>query len=517
MKKIYYAVALLFLTNSMIAQPGKPDPQFSNTNNIITYVGTNATLRSMVLQPDGKLIAVGNTDSNFVLIRYMQNGTLDNSFGTSGKVITHFNFDCAANAVGVEPDGRIIVAGSSSKYEYATLPSDILVACYNTDGTLNSNFGLNGIVQTNIGLIDYGSAMKVQEDGKIVVTGTSTNIVSKGDIIALRYNDDGSLDGSFGTNGYVITGLGSVNFPSNDIAYTLGVQPDGKLIVGGYTAGSFGGSNMLLLKYLPNGTLDPSFGLNGILSSGSLKSVESLFIKNDGKIVAAGYFNNVEDISVPSVIRLENNGTLDNSFGNNGRILSLPYYSNYEGRLFTVVQQSDGKIIAAGNRTNLSNQQKFESMARYNVNGHKDINFGNNGSLTIPGDQSIYPSNSHIYPVVIRNNGTILMGTDLNDNFIIYKVSENNSSTAIAENDLEQNKLHISVYPNPIREKLFIKGMEDSKTAYLTISDMQGNILKQEQLSNGQISVNVNQLKQGNYVLHILQNNKSASVIFLKQ
>ncbi|MBS1729290.1 MAG: T9SS type A sorting domain-containing protein [Bacteroidetes bacterium] len=513
MKKMYYPVVFLLISISIFGQQGKTQSQLWNAGKITTNVGNNATLRSMILQPDGKLIAVGNIDSSFVIVRYRQNGQLDNSFGISGKVYTPFNFDCAANAVQLTSDGSILVAGSSSKIEFSTVASDILLVCYNSDGSLKTSFGTNGLVQTDISLVDYGSSMRVLDDGKILVSGTSTNVIANGDVITLRYNSDGSLDETFGVNGYVIKNLGSVQFPSDDHAAALDIQVDGKIVVGGNK-----GVHMFIIRYNPDGTYDNTFGNNGVLTGGLLNGITSLFVKDDGKIVAAGHFNNDEDISVPSITRLESDGAIDESFGVNGRILSLPYYSYFEGRLFNVVQQTDGKILAVGSRTDLSNQQHFESIARYAVNGHKDLSFGNNGSLTVAGDQGIYPSNSNLYPVVIINDGSILMGSDLNNDFIIYKVAENaGKSIATDENNANQREFAISIYPNPIQEKFYIKGIDLANASDITISDMQGNVLIKEQLNKGQAAVNVHQLKQGNYILHVQQGTKSASAIFLKQ
>ena len=162
---------------------------------------------------------------------------------------------------------------------------------YNTNGSLDTNFGTGGIVTTSIGSVnDYASALGIQSDGKIVVAGYSYNSSSKFHFALVRYNTNGSLDTTFGTGGIVTTAVGS----SYDYAHALGIQSDGKIVVAG---SSSNGSkyNFALVRYNANGTLDTGFGTGGVVTTSigsNWDSAYGLGIQSDGKILAAGYSGN---------------------------------------------------------------------------------------------------------------------------------------------------------------------------------------------------------------------------------
>ena len=126
---------------------------------------------AMALQPDGKLVVAGDSDANFALARYNSDGSLDAGFGTGGKVITSFGGTDQASAVILQPDGKIVVAGQTD----TGVSIDFALARYMPDGSLDGAFGSGGRVTTNFigNSDDLGSAVALQSDGKIVVGGTS--------------------------------------------------------------------------------------------------------------------------------------------------------------------------------------------------------------------------------------------------------------------------------------------------------------------------------------------------------
>jgi uncharacterized delta-60 repeat protein len=231
-------------------------------------------------------------------VRYNANGTLDTTFGTNGKVTTSIGSGSVydyAYALGIQPVGmsdvKIVVAGYSSngsKYNFA-------LVMYNTDGSLDTGFGaaLTGIVTTSIGSsYDAAHALGIQSDGtsdfKIVVAGSSAN-GSKYNFALVRYNKDGSLDTTFGNNGIVTTPIGS-NF---DAAYALGIQPaDGSIVAAGYS-GNGSNYDFALVKYNTNGSLDTGFGAGGIVTTPIGNDDDKAFALGiqpaDGRIVVAGY------------------------------------------------------------------------------------------------------------------------------------------------------------------------------------------------------------------------------------
>ena len=190
---------------------------------IITDLGGIDTGYGIALQNDGKiLVAGGSTDSglNFhlALLRYHADGSLDTSFSGNGIVIMNTGQESLGFSLTVQPDGKILVAGSCDD---GNAGGDFLLVRYNANGSLDSSFSGDGIVVTDFGGLDIGFSVTTQSDGKILVGGSSSNHFA-----LARYNANGSLDSSFSGDGLVITDLGSSAVGSHVV-----VQPDGKILV----------------------------------------------------------------------------------------------------------------------------------------------------------------------------------------------------------------------------------------------------------------------------------------------
>jgi len=182
---------------------------------------------AMALQPDGKLVVVGDSDANFALARYNSDGSLDGGFGAGGKVVTSFGGIDQASAVILQPDGKIVVAGQTD----TGVSIDFALARYNSDGSLDGAFGSGGRVTTNFTGTsdDLGSAVALQSDGKIVVGGTSND-----NFALARYTPAGVLDTTFGSAGTVTTNLGG-----EDVLHAMTIQPDGAIVAVGESADRF--------------------------------------------------------------------------------------------------------------------------------------------------------------------------------------------------------------------------------------------------------------------------------------
>lgn len=210
---------------------GSPDSTFDGDGKVITALGSQySEANGIVQQPDGKIMAVGfavTNGSDFALVRYSANGSLDTTFDNDGKVITDFGVNSAfLNSVALQPDGKIVAGGSvewSGTY-------DFVLAKYNTNGSLDSNFGFNGVIITPVGPdSDTIFAVLLQKDGKIVAAG-SASTQSLGQAFALmRFNNDGSIDASFGLSGKVFTNFSA----AGDTAFDAALQPDGKIVAVG--------------------------------------------------------------------------------------------------------------------------------------------------------------------------------------------------------------------------------------------------------------------------------------------
>ncbi len=222
---------------------GSLDTSFGVGGKVTTDMGvlSSDVGYSMVLQPDGKIVVAGVSGSDFALVRYNPDGSLDTSFDGDGKVTTDFGAANgeSARSVALQPDGKIVVAGFLSTGSQA----DFAVARYNTDGSLDTSFSGDGKVTTGLlgSSVDYAYGVAVQSDGKIVVAGSSSRSIGElNDLVLVRYNADGSLDGSFSGGGKLIADLGS-----NDAGYGVALQSDGRIVVAGLIRSGFGAARYI--------------------------------------------------------------------------------------------------------------------------------------------------------------------------------------------------------------------------------------------------------------------------------
>ncbi len=261
---------------------------------------------------------------------------------------------------------------------------------YNTNGTLDASFGTNGIALTNILVF----ALTLQADGKIVVAGRTN---SPRDFAVARYNTDGTLDNSFGNGGVVVTPIGN---SSSDGVSAVTIQSDGKIVAAGFTNDGIN-IDVALARYNPNGTLDTSFGTNGIVITPALYEARAVAIQSDGKIVAAGtFFINGSNTDF-ALARYNTDGTLDTSFGTGGIVTTS--FGNGQDDAYDLAIQSDGKIVAAGYSVISLFDTDF-ALARYNPNGSLDTSFGIGGKLTTPVGSSF----DNAEGVIVQPNGKIV-------------------------------------------------------------------------------------------------------------
>jgi uncharacterized delta-60 repeat protein len=327
------------------------------TGSTTTRFGNNSatSATAIALQADGKILVAGTTsitapaaDATFAVARYNPDLTLDSSFGTSGLVTTDFTSGVdGANSIVVQPDGKIVVTGTASGNT-----SQVAVARYNPDGSLDSSFGTGGKVTTLVGSGATATAVALLSDGRIVVQGDAFSAGHQ-DVALVRYSANGSLDPSFGTSGTVISDLGAAS------AFGLVVQADGKLVIAGSTASASSSNfDFLVARYNANGSLDPSFGTNGQATAdfGGPDNAHGVALQADGKIVVAGTAFGVGSNlfggdSNFAVARFNTDGSLDTGFGTGGKVTTNFGFSLDAANGVTV--QKDGKIVVVGGSSNV--------------------------------------------------------------------------------------------------------------------------------------------------------------------
>ncbi len=390
--------------DSLSTTPANDAPIFTTgTGATTTAIGGEDIGRSIFVQSDGKVVVAGysnnGTDDDFSIIRYNSDGSLDTSFGTDG-ILTHAigtGKDRGFSAT-IQPDGKILVAGLAD----LASGNEIALTRYNADGSMDTSFGGgDGITTTDIGAgNDKGFSVTVQPDGKILVAGSAHNGTNN-DIALARYDSDGTLDTSFGGgNGYVVTRIGS----SAEQGFSIALQADGKVMVTGYT---YNGTdyNLVLLRYLADGSLDNSFSGDGMLTTsiGSGNDVgNSVTIQSDGKILVAGYTHNGTDNDF-AVLRYNTDGTLDSGFGGGDGIVTTDFAGGSDAAR-SITLQDDGKILVAGEAHNGTDTDI--AVARYNADGTLDTSFGGGDGLATAGISS---GNDAGYEIALQDDGTILV------------------------------------------------------------------------------------------------------------
>jgi len=384
---------------------GSLDTSFSTDGIVTTIVGSYSNrAQAVAIQDDGKIVVAGNANSGapnynyqFAVVRYNDNGSLDTSFDGDGIVTTSVGPYSEATSVAIQPDGKIVVAGNGQGIQFA-------VVRYNDNGSLDTSFSADGMMSTAVRENrDFARSVAIQDDGQIVVVGyCQTALGDHSQFGVIRINgSDGSLDTSFAGDGILTT---SVN-GDNDEAYSVAIQSDGKIIVGGLAKTPLlNETDLAMVRYNNDGTLDPSFDSDGVVTTNFSRVPYStpgkaLAIQGDGKIVMAGYLQD-GNLWGFRVARFDTDGSLDTSFGTDGIVTTtVSEYSFYRGEARAVAIQDDGKIVVAG-----TNQYQFV-VARYNTNGTLDTAFGTDGIMTTSAGGDYSQANS----VAIQSDGQIVV------------------------------------------------------------------------------------------------------------
>jgi uncharacterized delta-60 repeat protein len=397
---ILLALSSTNLLTLMQAAPGRLDSSFGQGGKVVTeFFGQTEIANAIAIQNDGKIIVAGSaqdgTTSNnndFALARYNPNGSLDTTFDGDGKVTTGFDprHSDIIFALAIQNDGKIIAAGNTSfRGSDDNTDYGFALARYNPDGSLDTTFDGDGKIVTNLSNPTDGdpryreriNALAIQ-DGKIIATGVGR--VTGGDyseFVTIRYHMDGSIDTSFGVNGRAITGFprSVPTLTPEDCADEVFLQNNGTILVAGRS--SYGPPFYALASYTANGNPDTTFGENGKIRlsfprpNTNLNNKDAgVAIQPDGKIVLGGYTETeIDGIKHFALTRLEVNGNVDSSFGDNGQVKT-----ELAGLIHSVKVQRDGKIIVAGNT---ADDPSDFILAQFDSKGILDKSFGKDGSI----------------------------------------------------------------------------------------------------------------------------------------
>ena len=340
---------------------------------------------------------------------------LDTAFGDNGKVITDVNTTDYGRSVKIDQNNKILLGGMTLDGS-----NNFMIARYNDDGTLDTAFGTNGIVITFISSSTYNpyNSLAIDASNNVIIccqaqTGGSYNMV------LARYNDSGVLDSSFGTGGIVITDFGGL-----DAGVSVAIDQNNQIVCGGYSQTTK--VYYCVAKYLANGTLDSTFGTSGKVTTDiSTNSTDdnpwALIIDASNKILLVGNSQFPSTGYDFAMVRYNQNGSLDISFGQNG-IVTTDIRNNSDDTAYCVAIDSSNNIVLGGQA--IPYYTDF-ALVRYNQSGQIDTTFGVNGIVTT----DIF-GNDSAYSIAIDNSNHIVIGgyTDANGfDFIIVKYNADGS------------------------------------------------------------------------------------------
>lgn len=366
---------------------GTFDANFGDDGIAYAKYGAN----SFALALNDKILVTGvagdGSRQDTVITRLNKDGKIDATFGTNGVIITDLNsnsFEHIRNIL-VQPDGKFVVVGSILLNKKETA----VIARFNQDGSLDQSFGGDGIVVNKVGDTSWFSSVQLQADGNILASG-----VSDYDFVVTRFLSNGNIDTSFNGNGTVTTNFrGS----SIDINYSIAVHGDGKIVAIGES------DNFLAIaRYNKDGSLDTNFSSDGIvrlnLNSENLFSKDTgkkVSIQPDGKILVAVEHNQYNN-SVFVLVRFNQDGSLDNLFGSGGVVFTDLGFSTSAQHVSLL---ADGKIVVSGSG------YKSLAIAKYNSDGSLDTSFGNsNASYVINGSPVIMDNDIRVYDPYYYSN-----------------------------------------------------------------------------------------------------------------
>lgn len=515
-KRYSWIWLILFLHGIAYTQPGEPDTTFGEYGFVITDIGEKDAISTIVIQPDQKIISAGSTGPGFggisdiAIVRNNPDGSYDKNFGDNGIVIIDYDDgDITGNAMLLQPDGHIVIAGAVN-HQHATtyeFEDDFLVIRLNKNGELDTTFGDTGIVITDLGSWwDEAHEVLIQSDGKIIVAGLSVSETNgKASFSMVRYELDGSVDTTFGVNGVIHTFI-----QGNAVANSGAIQPDGKIILAGYTLEEYE-EDFAVVRYHQDGMVDTTFGINGIvqtdISDNDLSdAAQSIIIEGDGKISLVGYANYAlgEPISNSGMVRYNTNGTLDEDFGVNGvKIINIGSSSYLNDHLAL-----NGTYILIGAATVDSITRGL--IVQLNNTGEFDTTFSDQGIALF--DPEFLRRG---YGVAIQEDHKIVVGGEAQYNYALARLLPDSATTTKIQSI---ESMMISIAPNPCKDFISIKIDVQSGPLECMISDLTGRLIKNESIypgPDGKIFLDTKILNPGFYLLGITHNLKKGVAPFV--
>lgn len=543
MKKIILLGCVFFQIQLISQTQLSLDPSFGSSGNPINInelagvsvnvLSTYSQIRDIKLQNDGKIIAVGsiensNGNEQFGFSRYNSNGSLDMSFGNNGVSIVSFNSSRdRVYCVDIQSSGKIIGAGTSELNP--SVYRENAIVRLNTDGSIDSSFGINGHLIISLGN-DSASAIheiKVLPNDKILAICTGWNGISYRAHIA-RFNNNGSVDSTFGTNGATFTNMYIT-------LWGLNLQSDNKIIVAGYVNDSilFGNYDQkaILQRYDVNGILDSTFGINGSVikdfGTNDERFTKNISIFQDDKILVSGWVGEIgtlnTGVSDLLLAKYSSNGIPDSTFGSNGFVVQDekdPFNpaKNISNRTYSGTQLlSDGSILVVGwnyyaHNINAVNYGASDvTFWKFKTNGFLDTLFSSNGYFRSNLSPNNYASQTRVDDFIVLPNNKILVAGSMNT----YNDAINYPSNTLAQFIINQStgvddlqSTDFNVFPNPALSNITVILKQQDVLCEYEVYATSGLTVLSGKITNSE-NINLTSLNKGVYFLKITSNKEN--------
>lgn len=456
---------------SGFSQAGSLDFTFDG-DGIVRWDSTFESVASVVVQPDGKTIAGGTMTRPFaftdmLILRFNVDGSLDTTFADNGSFILDLGLDYnQVLSLCLQPDGKIIALANSK--EDATAMNEPWLLRLLPDGTLDNSFNGTGRLLLSSGFMHQFKTVLLHDDGRVLAVGRTDSVNFTVNVIIRRFLTDGTPDTSFGTTGTVVTDIPD----THEYTACAAIQPDQKIVVAGTDEGSGSGlRDFFIHRYSVSGTLDSSFDTDGIASIDitDRDNANSLVLQADGKVVVAGY---TDPTSTNSMVlaRLNADGSPDNTFDLDG-ILDPGIIITHN--LVALAMQPDGQVLAATSVDGAGSRNVL--VMRFNPDGSFDTSFDGDGmtETDLGGEETATCMAFH-------PDGKIVIAGywfSLDQDVLVLRY---HLGLPAAVSNPEASNASLNIYPNPVHETATAEyTLSQSGYVDISIHDLQGNLIKQ--------------------------------------
>lgn len=508
MKKLLLNFILLFSTSGMLTAQvsGILDPTFNASGFDIMDIQQLDLFQDVIVQSDQKIVAVGmsfndNYISTAYAMRFLPSGELDTEFGGDGRFFIEVDNEANIYGVTINAEGKIILVGSTTDYQNYKM----LLIQVNPDGSIDNSFGTNGITTVNVGLVevnkaDYAFDVDIDADGNILVAGSSLDTAYMNMPTVVRFTPSGQVDQTFGNQG--VASIPAIH--GENVFDCIKVQNDGKIVAAGHYAQGLLWFVLLVTRFNEDGSLDQSFGDNGIIKY-SYSNVDDeaygLDITPQGNILIAGFVGSATYNYDAYVVQFKPNGQLDSTFGTNGVIIED--FGNYDVAKDVKVLDN-GKIVVVGESGEGPPNAYDLAVWQYNADGSPDLSFGQNGMAT----HTIDDYNVMLHGLDIQSDGKVvavgqarISAGGENDFFICRIISD----ASIGFEHLN-SETSARVFPNPISTKsvLNVQFTGNARSQKIDLFTVSGQLLLSTRVNSGTSSQVMNidlpgSIKQGIY------------------